>query len=72
MLVIDFRGSAEKMASRLRMLKKHQQQQREMGNRSITVHIDELFDAGDQAALDAYEHDLLLHSGAQPLPFGDE
>ena len=63
----DFRTSAAMMAGRLRILKRLQQQNREMGNRSITLHVDELFEPGDQEALETYERELVLHSGARPL-----
>jgi hypothetical protein len=57
------------MASRLRILQKTQQQAREQGRDEIMQPIEEVFEPGDRAALDAYEQELLLHSGAQPLPF---
>lgn len=65
----DFRASAAKMAECLRDMKRLQQSHRDMGDEEVLLPIQDLFSAGDQAALDAYERELNEHLGNRPLPF---
>ena len=70
---MSFRTSAGLMAARLRLMERLQQQFKDQGcTGEVTLHVEELFEAGDRAALAAFEQDCLLHSGAQPLPFDAE
>lgn|GEM_PF-6618266 len=64
-----FKESAARMAERLRLMKRLQQLHREMGDEEVLLPIQDLFSAGDQAALDAYERELNEHLGNRPLPF---
>lgn len=63
-----FQRSAKLMADRLRILKRLQTQAKEEGRDHLEIHVDALWDSKDQEALDAYEEELLEHSGAQRLP----
>lgn len=63
----DFRHSAALMAARIRILKKLQTQAREEGRDTLELQVPAIFESADQAALDAYEAELLEHSGAVPL-----
>lgn len=65
----DFRRSAALMAESLRTMKKLQNYHREVGDSEVMLPVADLFSPADQAALDAYEAELLEHSGAQRLPF---
>lgn len=69
--MITFKDSAAKMADCLRTMKRLQQQHRDMGDDEVLMDVRDLFSAKDQAALEAYEEDLVRHSGAQRLPFGE-
>jgi len=64
----SFRESAARMAERLRIMKKLQLQHREMGDEEITIQVVDLFNAGDQAALDLYDRELAEATGQVPLP----
>lgn len=66
----DFRRSSALMAESLRTNKKLQAYHREVGDAEVLLPIADLFSAKDQAALDAYDAELLEHSGAVPLDFG--
>lgn len=64
--------AAALMAERLRIMKRTQQQALERGlavGDPSDLLVGEIFEAGDQAALDAYEKALLQVTGAVPLPF---
>lgn len=63
----DFRRSAALMADRLRLLKKLQAQAVDEGRTTLELDVRAIFESADQAALDAYEAELLEHSGAVPL-----
>lgn len=65
----DFRRSAALMADRLRLLKKLQAQAVDEGRTTLELDVRAIFESADQTALDAYEAELLEHSGAQRLPF---
>jgi hypothetical protein len=64
---VDFRKSAALMADRLRLMQRLQQQARDEGRTELEIATEALFSPGDRVALDAYERDLMLHSGARPL-----
>jgi hypothetical protein len=64
---IDFRESARLMAERLRIMQRLQQQAQDEGRQDLEIATPALFSAADKAALDAYERDLMLHSGAVAL-----
>lgn len=59
--------AAKRMASRLEVLQKLAKQARERGDEEITLHVDEVFDSGDRAALAAFDQALHIIQGAQPL-----
>lgn len=61
--------AAAMMAARLRIMAKTQTQAREQGRDLVELHVQELFEAGDRAALEAYEAALSQMTGAVPLPF---
>ena len=63
-----FQRSAKLLADRLRILKKLQAQAKEEGRDTLELPVPAIFEAADQEALDAYEDELLEHSGAQRLP----
>jgi len=60
--------AGESMARRLRIFKGLAQRHREMGDSDITLALEELFEPGDQQALDAWEKALADHQGFVPLP----
>ena len=62
-----FRDSAALMAARLRVFQRLQLQARERGDLTVELHVEELFEPSDVAALDAYERDLAAHMGQVPL-----
>lgn len=66
----DLRKAAEMMASRLELFKKTATAARERGD---VVELDprELWEAADQAALDAYRAASNFARGVQALPFPD-
>lgn len=60
--------AAAAMADRLRVFKALQMQARERGEEVTELHVAELFEAKDAAALEAYEEALAKFIGAVPLP----
>lgn len=60
--------AAAAMAESLRTFKRIQIQARERGDEVVELHVAELFEAKEQAALDAYEKALADFIGARPLP----
>jgi hypothetical protein len=64
----DFKLSAAKMAERLRLMAKYKKQAQEEGREFVELPVDDLFNAGDQAALDLYERELAEYTGQQRLP----
>jgi hypothetical protein len=62
-------AAAEKLTHRLRLLQRMQIQARERGDTLVELHVEELFDSADLAAIDAWERAKAEAMGAQPLPF---
>lgn len=60
--------AATLMARRLQLLKKMAHQARERGETHLELHVDEVFESGDEQALAAYESALNEINGHQPLP----
>lgn len=60
--------SASLMAERLRVFKTLAIQAKERGEVTITLHVDEVWDANDEAALQAFEVAVAELTGAQRLP----
>jgi hypothetical protein len=67
--MITFRESAARMAERLRVMKKLQMMHKEFGDEDVLLPVQDLFNAGDQVALDLYEKELAQATGARELPF---
>ena len=61
--------AAELMAARLRILQKLQTQARDRGETTVELHAEEVFEAGDRAALEAFEKAVSEMTGKTPLPF---
>ena len=61
--------AAELMAARLRILQKLQAQARDRGETTVELHAEEVFEAGDRAALEAFEKAVSEMTGKTPLPF---
>jgi hypothetical protein len=62
-------AAAELLTRRLRILQKLQAQARERGETIIELNVAELFEPGDQAAIDAWEAAVAKVTGQQPLPW---
>lgn len=60
--------AAAAMADRLRVFKALQIQARERGEEVVELHVAELFEEADRAALESYETALAKFIGARPLP----
>lgn len=59
---------AERLAKCMATRRKFYKQQLELGEEQITMHVDEFWEAHEEAALKAFEDHALMLSGAQPLP----
>lgn len=64
----QIQDAGEAMARSLRNFKGLAQRHRDMGDSEITLALGELFEPGDQKALDDWEKALADHQGFQPLP----
>ncbi len=65
---VDFRESAARMAERLQIMAKYQRQARDEGREFVELPVDDLFNAGDRAALEFYQQELARATGQVPLP----
>jgi hypothetical protein len=63
-----FLMACDALAARLRVFKRTQQQARERGEERVELHVAEIFEPSDAAALDAYETELAALLGQVPLP----
>lgn len=59
--------AAKLMADRLRVLKRTAQQAKEREDTHVSLHVEEIWEAKDEAALEAYEAAYAEAIGAQPL-----
>ena len=60
--------AAEKLTRRLTILQRLQAQARERGETVIELHVEELFEAGDREAIEAWEAAKAEATGQMPLP----
>jgi|GEM_PF-5504107 len=62
-------AAAERLTRRLRILQKLQAQYRDMGMATVELDVAELFEPGDQAAIEAFEAAVAKVTGQTPLPW---
>ena len=65
-----FLDACQGLTTRLRILKRTAQQARDRGDEEMAFNLAEVFDASDDAALEAFERELAALLGQQPLPYG--
>ncbi len=65
----SFLAACEDIANRLRVFKRVALQARERGDEQVELHVAEIWEAGDEAALEAFEKALAELTGQRPLPF---
>lgn len=62
-------AAGDKLAARMQIIQRLQIQARERGDSTIELNAEEIFDASDRAALEAWETAKASALGAQPLPY---